>query len=518
MTHIMKVNISGMTPQQILVKEAFRRTIPSDNPTTHITGDFLTQADYGRDPLKYNILSQADFLRELDVASHKINSLKYYPNPLRMDEDGTTYAKIKSRVAIGFQERILTKRLTTLIGNNITFKLANPKATSKDEDMLAIFREGWAVKNMEVAWFEAVKSDGSTGDCAINAYMDNGIFGWRCFSFAKGDILYPHYSPTTGKLSLFGRRYSQRGDDGKAVVEYLDVWDNKHYMRYKKYKQGLKGAANKVKDAFGLDGYVVDIEPKVHGFNRIPIRYHRYGEPWWSNSQDLIDNYELAMSQLCENNAAYALRILYALGEVLEIKMDTSGTPTQINSPDVNAKVGFLEPADSSKSFELQLNTLEKNIMRCSFAVETPEIKSGADMSSLTVKMLFADSYQKALLDAQEYQEFIDGIVELFKYGYGMELGKPSDFELLKVKAEIIPYIFMSETEQVSNLVQLKSVGAISQQTAAENAYELGIAVNSEITRLKTEEHDKLVNESAMKTSATPSVNIDQNPINAARK
>ena len=119
------------------------------------------------------------------------------------------------------------------------------------------------------------------------------------------------------------------------------------------------------------------------------------------------------------------------LSQSMDVKASLDGTPQRIDSPDPNAKVGFLEPADASASFAAQLEIMEKNIMRSSFAVETPEIKSGADMSSLTVKMLFADTYLKALEDAQDYQIFLTRTVRLFKYGYGIETGKVSDMESL---------------------------------------------------------------------------------------
>ena len=132
------------------------------------------------------------------------------------------------------------------------------------------------------------------------------------------------------------------------------------------------------------------------------------------------------------------------------------------------------------------------DIMRSSFAVETPEIKSGADMSSLTVKMLYADSYQKAMLDAQHFQPFLNDVVDLFKYGWGIESGRSSDMENLNIKAELYPYGFMSETETVSNIVQLVSIGALSRKSASEMAYQLGYGVAAEYDRLLTQEHDEL--------------------------
>ena len=164
-----------------------------------------------------------------------------------------------------------------------------------------------------------------------------------------------------------------------------------------------------------------------------------------------------------------------------------------INSDDPQAKVGFLEPADSSKSFELQLQILEKAIMRNSFASETPELKSGSDLSSPTIRMMMMDSYQKAQDDALHFQPFLDDIVELFKYGYGIESVKSSDFNTLQIKAEIFPYVFMSETEVVSNIVQAVAINALSRRSASEMLYDLGYGVISEFDRLVDEEREKMI-------------------------
>lgn len=508
------INIQSMKPCQIMVKEAFTRLIPNPNMTG--IGEAKTKCS-GVDPAYVyevpakQVMTQADFLREYDINSHKINSLKYYPNALMKDKEGKIIAKIKSRIAVAWQKRILVKRLATLTGNNINIRLSSSKRSKTDQQMLNDFREGWEDENIENLFYQAFKSDGITGDVAACFYLSNGKMGWRIFSYDNGDILYPHYDPKTGELALFGRKYAIKDANDKETVEYLDVYDKSHYTRYKNVKKGLKGAVNSLKDSLGLDGWEVDQTPTPHGFQTIPIAYDRYGEPFWANSQECADLYELTVSQLAENNQAYALRILYALGGEIDLVSNIDGTPSMINSPDPNTKVGFLEPAESSKSFELQLNILKDAIMKNSFASETPELKSGSDLSSLTVRMLLMDSYQQAVLDAQHFQPFIDKVVELFKYAYGIQTGRPSDFELLKVKAELFPYVFMSETEQVSNILQLRSAGALSKQTASEMAYELGYGINSEYERIVAEEREELV---GIQTSSPGS---QKNIVNEAR-
>lgn len=491
-----RINSSTMTPQMILVKDAFTRLIPSPNMTSIGEAKSIGSNNnlaYVYERPQRQVMTQADFLREHDVNAHKINSLKYYPNAIMRDSNGKITAKIKSRIAVAYQERILTKRLVTLTGNNVDLKLANSKRSKADQDMLNLFREGWDTHNIETCLYQAIKADGKTGDCAVCFFLQDKKVGWRVFSYENGDVLYPHYDPMTGKLAVFGRKYSVRDSSDNEAIEYLDVYDDTYYKRYKQVKTGLKGITNKVKGAVGLDGWEVDQEPIPHGFQRIPIAYDRYGEPFWANSQDSIDLYELTISQLAENNQAYALRILYAMGGEIELKTNIDGTPSMINSVEPNAKVGFLEPADSSKSFELQLQILEKSIMRNSFASETPELKSGSDLSSPTIRMMMMDSYQKAQDDALHFQPFLDDIVELFKYGYSLEIGKSSDFSLLQIRAEIFPYVFMSETEVVSNIVQTVAIGALSRQSASEMLYDLGYGVVSEYERLIEEEREKLI-------------------------
>lgn len=489
--------IGAMSPKEILVKEAFRRTLPSENLTnygqTFLTGDFLAAYPEARDPLRYELVTQADFMREFDVNSHRINSLKYYPNMFTEGKDGEgkkrLFEKVKARVAVGFQERIWTKRMSALTGNNISLRISDSESGAREQENLSLFREGWETKDMETALYQAVGADGKTGDCALVFYLDGGRLHWRCFSFDRGDVLYPHYDPLTGRLALLGRRYLTFDSRDRVATEYLDVWDGHDYARYRLDRTGLRGAANLL---LGDSGWVLEDGPRPHGFERIPAAYDRYGEPFWANSQALIEHYELGISHLFENNKAFAMRILYSFGEAMETKVSLDGTPTHIAGTDPNSKVGFLEPAERPGSYELQFNILEKNIMRSSFAVETPEIKSGADMSSLTVKMLYADSYQKAMLDAQHFQPFLNDVVELFKHGWGIESGRVSDMQALNVKAELYPYVFMSETETVSNIVQLVSIGALSRKSASEMAYQLGYGVAAEYDRLLKQEHDEL--------------------------
>lgn len=490
--------IGKMTPDQIMRKQPFRVPIPPN----YVWGPVCNRKNVSVIPLdniKTITRSQADFICEYNVTSHMINSIRYYPNSVFINQsEGKYQAKVRSRIAIGFQERIKTKRKTALLGNNIGMKVISNRSKAKSEDILSWYREGWELRNIEIAVDFAFESDFITADCAVYFYMDNNKVGWRVFSYREGDILYPHFHPLTGEIMLLGREYWAEDWDGNKT-HYLDVIDDTHYATYRQNDEG---------------NWEMDGDATPHGFPMCPVAYHRRNSgPVWSASQPLIDGYELAISQFAENNAAYALRILYTLGGDMEVMSNTDGTPARIDSSDANSKVGFLEPAAGADgAFAAQLGIMEKNIMRGSFAVETPEIKSGADMSSLTVKMLFADSYLKAIEDSQAYQPFLDRIAALFMFGYSIETGKVTDYEEFVIKPRLDPYVFMSESDVVNALVQLTAAGVLSRETATEIAYDTGYGTASEWDRILQEAHDELVGSQPQNQNQQPS-----NPVNESR-
>lgn len=508
-------SIDNMRPEDILKKEAFRRALPLpyDSDRKGNSDDYLTNALQA--PIKYSYPTQADFLREFDPHGHAINSVKYYPNLIFKDDTNPAKYKMKvrSRVAVAWQKRIHTKRLVALTGFDPDITIARNKTGREAQEYLSKFKEGWCIKNMDCGVHMSLASDLKVGDVAFVGFKDEGSFGYRIFAYDKGDVLFPHYDPMTGEVVLFGRTFVKTSfdADGNFLKEtYLDVWDQENYMQYKRDDSAiLEGDPER---------WTTSVEPKKHNFPFCPVSYHRYGGPCWADSQSLIEQHELAMSQLAENNAQYALRILYALGAEFEMEGSTDGTPTQINSTDVNAKVGFLEPADASESFKLQIDKLEKDIMRCSFAVETPEINAGSNIKALAAKMMMADSYEKALDDAKEYQGFLDKITSIFIEGYGTETRLRSEFLDLNIKVKLQPWVFLAESEVVSTVVQLVAAGVLSKQSATEYIYEaLGLGTVDEAERLFQEEREALLGEQ-QKTEAETLEAQTNNPVNLARR
>lgn len=460
--------------RDILVKRPFVRTT-SAGAYQHgtITGN-VTERPVARDTLVYQIVTQEDFMRELDPLGHPINDRELYPDIWRKnEEDGRWYVQEIPRYAIAFQQIILLKHLTHLCGNDVRFELSDKTVSDEKNAIYTDFMRGWAIKNMEVSWFNLCRSVKATGDGAIVGYMDNGKYGCKNLSFLNGDVLYPHYDKYTGKLSCFARKFSEYADDGNMIANYVEVWDNKMYYRFCDKVKGdtvKEKAKIVIKKLFRVNGYELE-EQRPHNFPFIPVSYRRneYG-PCWTFSEESIESYEIALSNLAQSNHDFGLPIMYIKGEGSEeVATQDMSYASKIMLLPSDGEIGFLNRQDASNAYKAEIDKLEELIYKQSFAVKTPELKSG-DTPGVALKIMYSDAYEKAMNDAHEFDDALDALVEIFSFGYGMEIGRQLDFKNTNIRHYIEPYIHLNVTEITTNLNTSVTGGFLSRQTAAEKS------------------------------------------------
>lgn len=471
----------------LLSKRPWKTVLPSAPGTTLATKDRI----------------QDDFIRQYYPSSHNIQDPMFYPDIWRqieepvLDKEGNdtgktvlnTYVEKVPRFSFAYQQIITTKQLVHLCGNDIQFDL-NTK--TEDETMAKNVREfydGWHEKDMEHAFYEFAKSVKITGDAAFVAYLYNGKFGWEVLSFLKGDVLYPHYGKD-GKLSVFARSYKEYTADGKTI-DRLEVWDKTYLYRLHKATEAsdkpITLTFGRGADTYSLDGYVYD-DPTMgavpHGFNRVPVSYYRNEDgPCWAPSQDSIDEYEIAFSQMAHNNKAFGEPILYLQGDNVEANHDMNGTIKTITmGPD--DKAGYLAGQSASDSFMKELSDLHERIFEQSFIVTPPELKSG-DLPAAALKILYSPAVEKGMNDAEAFTPSLNDIVYLYAYGYGVEKEKSLEFVNLPLRPWIKPYIHVSESTIMADLAIGVQNGFISKRTASERAW--FYAVSTERERLEAE-------------------------------
>ena len=454
--------------------------------------------------------TQDDFLREYYPTAHNIFNEELYPdiwkegpaNPLNPDDPNDPlhgkkklYRQKIQRTAFAFQQLISVKHILHLTGNDVQFELAADPTKDDEEskqDLLTMFKMGWLMSDMEIRMYEAVRSLMITADAAIVGFFDDkNKFGAKVLSYINRDKLYPQYNSLTGELEVFARRYYDYDENGQAKVEWVEVWDDTYYYRYRQTVDGKDDSLiKKIKGFFGIGGYTL-VERKPHGFPFIPVAYVRNDDgPCWHAVQKNIEDYEVAFSYLCENNKAYAFPIFFMQGDgdSIQIQGDMSGAVKAIAMSDPNAKAGFLNGTDASDAFATQLQKSYDLIYELSFTVKPPELKSG-DLPGVALKLLYSPALEIAMNDAQMMHPFLSKVVEIVKYGVGYENGNVTDMVNLPVNAWISPYYHQNSQEIITNLATAVQNSFLSHQTASERCPDF--PVNDEYDRIVREAKEK---------------------------
>ena len=482
--------------KEILVRKPIYKVLPSETNIRFETtqGSDMNEPD---DPLKLQVYTQSQMLREYYPSAHNINNPVLYPDVWKeMPIPGKPgqkrfFRQPITRTAIAFQRVIKIKRNAHVCGNDMQFELASNEQDNKKilQQTLSLldFKEGWLTMGMEERFFDAVDAINTVADAAIVGFFDEeGKPQARTFSYINGDRLYPHYDSVTGNMTLFARRYYDLDEDGKKTTEWVEVWDNENLYRFKRDVQGFVAS---VKSAFRLNGFKPVGEPKPHGFPFIPVAYHVNQEgPAWAFSQDTIEKYEEAMSYFFENNKAYAFPIFYAKGKGVKLSGNMNGAVKAVAISDPKGEAGFLNQADVSNSYNTLLIKLYDMIYEQSFAVKPPELKSG-DLPGVAVKLLFSPAIEQAIGDAAKLQGFVEQLVQIVKFAWGYKINKAATLMTLPIKSWIEPYIHQNDSELMQNLQLGVQNNFISRQTASERASKY--TKNDEAERLLREYKEK---------------------------
>ena len=500
--------------RDILTKKPFTRILPDGHYDHGYVLNDPSEMTVTRDSIRRKIVTQEDFLRELDPAGHLINDKELFPDIWQKNEDdGKWYIQEIPRYAFSYQQIILVKHLTHLCGNDIQFELADKKVSEETTEVFNAFRNGWANKNMEVAWYQLAKSVKATGDGAFVGYLDKGEFGWKVLSFLNGDKLFPHYDLKTGKLSTFARTYCNYSEDGSVTKRYIDVWDDTNYYRF--VADGdptslLEKAKNVILKLFSANGYKLEWM-EAHGFDSIPVAYMRDDNgPCWTFSEETIENYEIAFSNLAHSNHDFGLPIMYVKGEGSEeVTTNDMSYASKIMILPSDGEIGFLNRQDASNAYKAELDKLEENIYKQSFAVKTPELKSG-DTPGVALKIMYSDAFEKAMNDANEYDGCVDKMIDIFSWGYGIEAMMRLSFINTNIRHYIEPYVHANYTEITTNLNTAVIGGFLSKQTASEK---LPYSTPQEWERIQAEKKEEQAQElllAEQKLEIQSEITIDQ--------
>jgi hypothetical protein len=156
-----------------------------------------------------------------------------------------------------------------------------------------------------------------------------------------------------------------------------------------------------------------------------------------------------------------------------------------------DGKAEFLNRQDASNAYKTELDELKKKIYEGAMVIKAPELKSG-DAPAAAIELLYSDAYNKAALEAQEYDEFLCKLVAIFEFGYGVEIERRLDFKNTRITFWIQPHLPINTQEITTNLATAVQNGFVSKQTASEKFY---FSTPQEWRRIEREKHDEQMQE-----------------------
>lgn len=487
--------MSNINIGDLLKKPLWRRRISRQNSIREVQGSALNprayepmQFDYGRERL----MTQTDFLDELEPCSHLVYNVGYRSNRPKMKyNEAEKKNEIigwdeVSRVAVALQESLRRNKAVCTFGNDIWF---GNEGTDEQTDEIAKIKSCWNISGMKNALLQFARSAYGTGDGAIYMYKEGNDIRYKVFSFENGDVISENIDNRTGE-KVFIRMYML---DNSSMVEIynsksVEVWTNN-------YEGGtLKSIWKKISGEKSEDGYYL-LERHTHNLGQNPVAYHREKDVCWGAGQKAIERIEDIKSDLAENNKYYAFQILYLTGGTIKLP-DSVWQGKAIGGKNKDADAKILEPANCSDSFKLDLETsLRFFYETTSTTVVTPDELKGGDYSGAYIRNLYFRDVQWTTEAAARLDPFMKRVISIFRSLVGQIEGDTIKYDNIKMSYKIVPFLPQNELEEITILGMGVNAGFMSVETATEenqrsNPEEMK-RINAEIEAKDKREADK---------------------------
>lgn len=407
--------------------------------------------------VKFNIVSQAEFLEELYPQSHKVLFDENIPSiTMKLNNGGYMDIEYK-RMAVSYQRNIRDKQVLHLCGNPMQFTLLNTNPTEKQNQDFITFKKYWNLRNQDGMRTKMVSAQKSMGDAGLLFYRDyKGRIKSRLLCYEDGYVLCSH-NDENGDRILESVYYQ----DDKA--EYIDSYDDKNMYRHIRRFDGEE-----------LKWERLDTQP--HGFSEIPLVTKR-GKVAWDNVQSIIEVYEIIYNIFLVIQKRHGWGILYIKGKFNDSAKKIAGAIVlNDTSIDGNGSAEFKAPPSPQNMIDT-LNLMEETIQKGSGTtfLLPKDVNSSGDISAQAIMLTQSLDIENALQGVIEWQNVADKMARLFKEGLAKELVlynkdeyAVTDFANLDISAKFKVWMPRNDSEYNQMLVTLAGAGLISKETGTE--------------------------------------------------
>lgn len=406
-------------------------------------------------------------LREADPWSHSVLTDENIPSIYVKNSEGGYLKVEQKRLPLPYQQSIAKKQTLHLCNNPMSHVLLNTNPTEAQNKYFIRVKQAWDERNMDGKKTEAVYTQKNESFVGMLFYHDyNGKIKSRILRYSDGYNIITH-KDQNGEHILECVYYCV--DD----VEYIDCYDDTYMYR-------LTNAGDIVTDAEGRvvnNGWRYET-PVEHGFSEIPLAVKR-GKVAWDNVQDLIEVAERTYNTFIVIQNRYGYGMLYVKGKINPKAQKVNGAfILNDTSMDPNADAKMLTPP-SPENMKETLDQLEEQIMKGAGTtfILPKDIKMSGDTSGVAVQLTQELDIETALQDVNEWQNFANKMMRLFKEGLARELvnsgeegfeNAVTDFEKLNIRTKFVVWRPQSNEAYNQMLTTLHGAGGISNQTLIE--------------------------------------------------
>lgn len=406
-------------------------------------------------------------LREADPWSHSVLTDENIPSIYVKNSEGGYLKVEQKRLPLPYQQSIAKKQTLHLCNNPMSHVLLNTNPTEAQNKYFIRVKQAWDERNMDGKKTEAVYTQKNESFVGMLFYHDyNGKIKSRILRYSDGYNIITH-KDQNGEHILECVYYCV--DD----VEYIDCYDDTYMYR-------LTNAGDIVTDAEGRvvnNGWRYET-PVEHGFSEIPLAVKR-GKVAWDNVQDLIEVTERTYNTFIVIQNRYGNGMLYVKGKINPKAQKINGAfILNDTSMDPNADAKMLTPP-SPENMKETLDQLEEQIMKGAGTtfILPKDIKMSGDTSGVAVQLTQELDIETALQDVNEWQNFANKMMRLFKEGLARELVNSgekgfenaiTDFEKLNIRTKFVVWRPQSNEAYNQMLTTLHGAGGISNQTLIE--------------------------------------------------
>lgn len=482
-------------PENLLKKKPFYREVTSrdgmpissalDGATVDLTGTVSVNLPN----IRKKIVSQSQFMEELDVYSHKVLFDDNIPSfTVKLNKGG--FLDIDQyRLAIPFQRLILNKQVRHLCVNRMTHTLTITEPTERQQSNFVRFKQLWDDKNMEGAKTKFVKAQKSFGDAGLLFFMtDDGHLSYKNINYDDGYVIISHKNDE-GKHILECLYYAVTDNNGD-VTTYIDCYDDEYMTRFTTTTAEGGGVTE--------SGWIRH-EPVRHGFSECPLITKR-GDVAWNNGQSQIEAYEALYNTILVLYKKFGRGIIYIKGKFSQ-NAKTIATNVVLNdtSMDENADAKVLEMPVPQQAIDM-LKFIDRTIQISTGTtfIMPDDIKISGNTSGLAVELTQELDMATAQDGITEWQNVANKMTRLFKEGIAMELVKTgenptavTEYAELRITSRFSPWKPKSEVADNQMLTALYAAGngGISRQTFVEKN---SVSAPDEMARIKKEMEEQM--------------------------